>query len=562
MKENGKIENLKNNKSFYSCNKCHKTPQILFIDYWNNKIKINCEEHNINTLKINEYLDSLSQNDQCQNCFKKNDNSTDPTPRFCFNCNIILCSKCGIEHKIKNENHIIINNEDYNIKCKYHINEYYIGYCTTCKENICNECKRTRIHKTHLKYDYLEIHPTNNEFDIIDKFNHKIENEILNFQSKYNLDSIKNEKNNEINIISEKYTKNFEIINNKYDNLIKKVVEELRIKKEKEISDNINLKYEEIEKINIKYKKIENDYEQNFKIKIDNYKNIIKLNNIIVNSYKKQKDNNLYYNENIKPVIESINKHNEIYYLESIKNVKEKYKMVINNDMTSLKIKNNKLDNHIIDNIFNLQQFNHLKEIHLSSNLLTSIDFLVKNKFENLEILIIVGCNINNINILSKVNLQSLIELKISMANIIDINALIGDNFANLKILNLSVNKIKDINLLKDAKFNQNLKELYLDKNEINDLSVFNNNIFNNLKILSLSNNYIIDISPLEYILINKCEILTLDHNKINDINIFKKVKNFLKLKSLSLSNNPINIQLEENQKIIKMIKDKNINYY
>ena len=148
------------------------------------------------------------------------------------------------------------------------------------------------------------------------------------------------------------------------------------------------------------------------------------------------------------------------------------------------------------------------------------------------------------------------------MANIININALVGDNFSNLKILNLSVNKIKVIYLLKDAKFNENLQELYLDKNEINDLSAFNNKIFNNLKILSLSNNYIIDISPLEYILINKCEILTLDHNKINDINIFKKVKNFLQLKSLSLSNNPINIQLDENQKIIKMIKDKNINYY
>jgi len=561
MEENGN-KNLKNIINFYSCIKCNKTPEIMFIDYKNNNIKINCDEHKINILKINEYLDFLSENDKCQICFKKNDNNNIYFFKFCVNCNIILCNKCAIEHKNNCSNHIIINNGDNNIKCKHHINDLYIGYCNTCKENICNECKKSRIHKSHLKYDYLEIQPSNNDLNIIEIFNKNIENEIINIQQKYNIDFIKNEKNKELNIIIEKYNNNYELINNKWDNVIKKMLEEFRIKKEKELFENNNLKNEEISKINIKYQKLENEYDNNFNNKIENFKNIIKLNNIIVDSYNKQKNNNLYYNENINHVIESINKYNEISQLQNIKNYIEKYKIFINNDMTILRIKNDTLDNQIISNIFDIKQFKHLKEIQISSNLLTSIDFLGKNKFENLEKLILYGCNISNINILSKKNLDSLIELKISKGNITDIIDLIGVNFSSLKILNLSINKIKDISILKDVEFNSKLQELYLNNNEINDLSLFNNNIFTNLKILFLSYNYISDISPLKFILINNCEILTLDNNKINDINIFKNIKNFRKLKNLSLSNNPINFQIEENKKIVKMIKEKNINFY
>ena len=150
-------------------------------------------------------------------------------------------------------------------------------------------------------------------------------------------------------------------------------------------------------------------------------------------------------------------------------------------------------------------------------------------------------------------------ELKITKSNLSNINGLLGENFKKLKVLNLSKNKIKDINDLKVAKFNENLSELYLNNNEICDISLFDDNIFSNLKILFLSYNKIEDISSLHFILINSCEILSLDNNKIKNISIFKNVENFFELKKLTLSNNPFDLKNEENKNIFNLLTTKNI---
>ena len=113
----------------------------------------------------------------------------------------------------------------------------------------------------------------------------------------------------------------------------------------------MNKKKKEINNILLKYKQQKAEHENNFKNYIEKYKNIIQLNNLIVNSYKKQKDNNLYYNENINKVIESINKYNEIEQIQNIKEIKEKYNILINKEKTTLKIKNDKIDDIIINKI-------------------------------------------------------------------------------------------------------------------------------------------------------------------------------------------------------------------
>ena len=555
MEPNNKKPNIRKLKhNSYTCNKCNKTPKILSIDYKKSIIELFCDENKYIKLSLYDYLNSILKNDNCQICYK----NVDDELKFCTNCNKKLCNKCQEEHNKEYKTHIIIKNDEYNIKCKNHEKEYYIGYCSSCKKNICNECKKTREHKFHDKFDYIEIQPTIEDMNIIKNFNLQLEKEINKYQKEnaIQLSAINNEKNKEIKIISEKYKKLNEEANIKWENTIKNYEDKVNKQKEKEIVDNNNLKNEEIKKINLKYKEKEKTDDN-----IRNYKGIILLNKIIVNSYIKQKEYNLYYNENIKKIIESINLYNRNYNKQSLDEIKEKYKILLAGDNKSLNIKDNKIDNEIINTLFTYD-FSQLKEIFITSNSLTSIEFLTKNKFEELEKIVLKDCPINDISILSNSEFNSLKELKINYANLVDITPVIGENFKNLKILNLNGNKIKDISFLQFAKFNENLLELSLNNNNISDISVFKECFFCKLKNLSLSYNNIKDISFLDFILINCCESLSLDNNQIKSINIFKNVKRFFELKNLSLSNNPIDFNSEENKIIKKMILSQEINLY
>ena len=562
MENNVKINDnqLLMEKNFYTCNQCNKTPKILNIDYKNNNIQFNCNEHKINTLTIKDFLNSILDKDKCQNCFKKNDNSF--VLKFCLDCNIIFCDKCIMKHLDYYPNHKIINNEDYNIRCKKHLNEFYVGYCITCNEKICNECKKTRIHKSHQKYDHIEILPNEKDLNIINNFNNMIKDELINYQNKVNLQAIEEEKNNEINIIIEKYKNLNENIEKKYNEIIQQFLEKNIKKKEEEITKNIEKENEDIIITQFKYENKKKEYEENNQFYIDNHINIIKLNNILVNSYKKQKDNNLNYIENISKIVESINQYNQKQTVTNLKMIKEKYELILDPEGTCLKVKNDNINNEISNIIFQYP-FNNLKEINISSKSLTSIDFITKNNFEKLEKLLIMGCPINNINNLYNKAFNNLIELKLSKCILTDFSAISGQNFSNLKVLDLSYNNIKDINILKDSKFNKNLQELYLNNNKINDISVFNNNIFNKLITLFLSNNSIENISSLKFILKNNCKNLTLDNNVINNINLFKEINDFFSLRNVSISNNPINFNIEENYKVIQIINNKkNIRFY
>jgi len=538
----------------YTCDKCNKTPNIVYIDYIKNDIKFDCEEHKIHTLQIDEYLKSISQSNECQNCFK----TFYVNNKYCLDCKIILCNKCSYMHKNNNIEHIIIKSEDYNIKCKEHIEESYVGYCNTCKKNICDQCKRTRIHALHQKYDFIEIQPTKMDLDIIYKFNENIGKKIENYQDvKTILKSIEEEKNNKLKIIIERYQSEKEFCEKKYRDQIEKLEEKLT----KEILNINKQKNEELENINNEYEEKKNECENKLKVNIENYKNIIILNNIIVDSYQKQKDNNLYYNTNISKVIESINKYTDDQNMVILKKLKEKYNIIINKEKTSLNAKNNNINNKIINKIFKFN-FDSLKDINLSSNTLDQLDFLYGTMTDNLEKLILYNCPINDISILSKTSFKSLIELKITKGKISQIESLADIKSIQLKILDLSHNNIENINALNSCIFNKSLTQLYLSNNKIKDLSVFNNAIFCKLNTLFLNNNCIKDISPLVYVLKNSCTELSLSENQINDISLFKEVNNFFNLRNLSLFKNLIEFN-DKNKEIINLIKSKkNINLY
>ena len=401
----------------YTCDKCNKTPNIVHIDYMESKIEFDCEEHKIHSLKIDDYLNSISNFQECKKCY----NGFYSNNKYCLNCKIVLCDKCLYAHKTEFSEHNIIRNEDYNIKCKEHIKESYVGYCETCKKRICNACKRTRNHASHQKYDFIEIQPSKDDLDIIYNFNENIEKKMENKDVNTTLKSIEKEKNSKINIIINKYKNEKDICEKKWKEIFDKILE----KKKREISHINEQKNEELENINKEYEVKKNDCENKLKINIENYKNIIILNNIIVDSYQKQKDNNLFYNTNISKVIESIKKYNEDEKMVIFKKLIDKYNIIINKEKTSLNGKSNDININVINNIFKFK-FDNLKDINLSSNSLDKLDFLYGNKLVNLEKLTLYDCPINDISILSKISFNSLIELKIIKGNISQIDSLGG----------------------------------------------------------------------------------------------------------------------------------------
>ena len=207
-----------------------------------------------------------------------------------------------------NFNHKIINQIEYNNKCPNHFNQINTSFCTDCKINICDQCKKSKMHTKHNKYDFIEIEPTEDEIAQINDFCLKFKNnlnkieisgkkeiqEIIEFKNKrilsiYKFFQAKNKKEKEENIL--KINKNLQIFEKKKEELKKKYDEDLKklidtynnIKKkfEKELEDNINV-YEQ--KYNEEKNKIELDYDSiilklhkyNYELKMK-YTNIIKL---------------------------------------------------------------------------------------------------------------------------------------------------------------------------------------------------------------------------------------------------------------------------------------------
>ena len=561
-KNKNSLNLLKSTETLYTCPKCNKTPKIMKIDYLNDLIELKCEQHQLTKLKIKEYLKEISKQNKCQKCFKEIINCYHYL-KYCTTCNLLLCNNCSMEHI--DSRHILFNNDEYNIKCKKHLNNFYEAYCNNCKGNICKECKKSGIHFQHNKYDYIEIKPNDKDLKFIYNFDENLKKQINELDYSKYIDALDKEQNERITLINlyfEKYSKE---INNKYQTIYQEYINEfnkqlsLELLQLKERTDFI--KNNIVKEIN--QRKL--DFEKNKKL-IEKNKDIIELNNLIINAYKKQGEYNLFYIENFKTAIENIKSYIELIKNNDTKENKnnfnlneeiKKYKINFDNKFKSIKAKNDEINDELMNNIFRSIK---LTGINISSKNINTLNFL-KNNSENLQYLKMVDCPISNINILNDINLNSLIELKISNAKINNINGLLGNSLNNIKILNLSNNQIIDVGVLKNIKFANILEELYLNNNQIKNISVFNNKIFLKLKILFLSNNLIEDISPIKYILINSCQILSLENNKIHDISLFRDVNNFINLKDLSIKSNLINVNDENNMNIFKSIQDKKINF-
>ena len=316
------------------CPKCQENASILFQNY---KISLsNCKNgHNIDNIKISDFPNTQKVNLSkiiCGQC-KENNMGTAIDHIFfrCTDCKKNLCSLCKYAHDPKH-NIIIYSNKFYT--CDDH-GESFTSYCFKCKMNLCFICEKEK-HSSHIVKSF-------NQMDNNDDKN-KLYKKIKKFREK--IDNMKMIINNIINICN-KVIDSYEIFYNI----------------NKDIYDNINIKYRNIQKLK-NQEFINNEIEINNELdSIIKEKNIESQFSKILKIYSKLEDHN-YDNINSDNSIliqyKIDEKRIKIFGNEFVKNNKNKCKMKICNieyeitaEYNAENYNNNKLEIKLIgiDNI-------------------------------------------------------------------------------------------------------------------------------------------------------------------------------------------------------------------
>ena len=219
------------------------------------------------------------------------------------------------------------------------------------------------------------------------------------------------------------------------------------------------------------------------------YQSLIKLNELIIYSYDKYRNN--YYNlSNINTIINNSKRNQLIESFENGENIQEE----------------------------NSNEINYFKELYNQDIKEETEDISINNKFLNND----------DLKVLTKIPLNNLTILNLENNSLTQISCLKNCNFNNLLILNLNNNGIEDISVFGNDKFN-NLQALTLRNNAIKDISVFGKKKFNSLRQLDLRNNCIEDISVFDSWKNNLESLLNLYLTN----NVFDKSKNEKTIKLL-----------------------------
>ena len=183
------------------CTKCQDLRRILLKPVLPEpKLEILCHCHNVNE-KLMDYFNDLKkvQNFKyiCHACKVKGIKH----PKFCYQCLQIYCEKCSVGHgpvaaKVKQSRpslrgHKTIFIEKLDFFCINHQNEKYIGFCLSCKLNICQKCISEGVHQEHPSKLYKDLELSKEKMKQIkvnvkqaDKKNQDTYKKIKNFLSK------------------------------------------------------------------------------------------------------------------------------------------------------------------------------------------------------------------------------------------------------------------------------------------------------------------------------------------------------------------------------------------
>ena len=154
----------------------------------------------------------------------------------------------------------------------------------------------------------------------------------------------------------------------------------------------------------------------------------------------RKKANILKYNKKLLNVLNITKKIFQDFQI--LKQMDERFNLNIKDiDSKIISIINANIGNEILE-IFNKIEFNQLKELYLSQNLISDITPFEKIELKNLEVLWLDANNISDIDILEKVNFKELKKLYLFKNKISDITVLEKVNFEKLEELNLKENEI------------------------------------------------------------------------------------------------------------------------
>ena len=345
------IDNNYKENILCNCPDCGSFIEILNETY--NQIEFKCpicnknDEKGVKIMIIQDYLSSLSKN-ICNICKNGKENL-----KLCIKCKLIVCNDCINNHIEQSQgncsNEFFIDYNEIGIKCFEHPNNINMCFCNNCQKHLCSECLKSKKHKYHIKTDFIEIKPSEEEvnkyFSIIDLLKNVKQNlkqvqiekikearnnasdqeyNILKlFQSnvsKINRDmekEIKDEKKKFSEECDKLYQEYLDNIESKKINLEKKV-KEINWKYENLFNDEKNIYEKKIDELNNKIMKdYQALYKKDFPIQINLVNNLIKINEIIYHSFLAY-ENNYYANINFDKIIKSLEKNIEI--LKEIRN--------------------------------------------------------------------------------------------------------------------------------------------------------------------------------------------------------------------------------------------------
>ena len=438
-----------------------------------------------------------------------------------YSCQCSYISNYGIDNVMDSDSLLIDENNDANedyfqlMKCNKHSKEKNIildyskfrGYCRDHNENFCKLCINEHLNDDIVNFDDLRFEIEENIQNLIKIF--KLNENIDDIDDIDNLDfSFVEIKNIRIliNMIINDYKRfpNYNIIKN-----IKKIhqISEHFIKTENKNLDELNME------------------------KILNIKYIHELEELFIQD---DKNNQLINSINLKQInldISRLCKINLINLKElslcdnNISNIEPLINATFI-DLKNLDLSKNKLDN---DNIPYIKKFKfaELISLNLFSNDFTDFEiFKAVEKFKKLKGLSI-GLNkleIFNIDInQTKINLDSINKLHL-------INGVFSDK---------TIKFIKCLSLL-------NLKDIYLDGNNLNSLEFINNVEWPSLEKIYLNRNNISDIEPLKKFK-NLTTIEIRKNNIYCDEEFEKIIENMERLEEIKIAGNNIEKYLYNN---------------
>jgi Leucine-rich repeat (LRR) protein len=314
--------------------------------------------------------------------------------------------------------------------------------------------------------------------------------------------------------------------------------------------------------------------------------NIIKLNEIILDTYERCPDNFLH-KRNLMNLADSIknpksidpkyilfkfeemqiNYNNHIKCLEAINKELKAFDIKLNGNETDLILKNMKLNNNSLKIISQIQ-FNNLINIDISGNDISDISCLNNMNLSKVKTINMSDNKIKNVDVFENLNLKNAEEIYLENNLIEDVKAFLKVILPNIKKLCFDINKMKSNHKVIDQlrakydwrlnicslsfkefneKYKSNISEtsMYINITDkeygymiIKELSLIRDS-YDKLQKLTLMTCAITDISSLKNITFVNLETLDLSDNKIETIEVFAEMK-MDKLNKLFLNLNSI----------------------